>query len=466
MYPAYLVSIALALPVVAAYGSLAWDKSAPAMRAEALAAQLLAVQAWIPREEIYLGINSPAWSISVEAFFYALFPLLIGSLWRSFATAAARSVFVMAALTWACAAAVFAIPHHADVWTTYIFPPVRLVDFVVGMLLGIAFLRGYRLPGSPTAWELAAVGAVASAILAIPHVPAGLQYSLLALPCWAALIAIVALRRGAISRLLSHRAFVRLGEISYAFYLVHLSVLIVAEHVLAPAFVSAVALAVSLAAAWLLHAGVERPLRTFIRGRADAEDRRSRVGTRSSASQTDAMRASFVHVGRVVAALFVLSLSLGARAGADPAGERAASAYLDGIRSTPLALRRFMQELPKGARPAQPRVGRGLRGTADRLGCERRAVRRHDVHVREVPDRLSAARERPNGRERDQANRFSRPPDRRSSRCGSSSRARSRDTTTFSTPSGSSRWRRGRTGRRSSPTRCGKRPRTTSTISS
>ncbi|HEV2644388.1 MAG TPA: hypothetical protein VGT98_16880, partial [Candidatus Elarobacter sp.] len=56
-----------------------------------------------------------------------------------------------------------------------------------------------------------------------------------------------------------------------------------------------------------------------------------------------------LHVVRVVAALFVLSLALGARAGADPAGERAASAYLDGIRSTPLALRRFMQDLPKGA---------------------------------------------------------------------------------------------------------------------
>jgi peptidoglycan/LPS O-acetylase OafA/YrhL len=268
VYPAYLVSIALALPVVALYGSLAWDKSAPAIRAEALAAQLLAVQAWFPREEIYLGINSPAWSISVEAFFYALFPLLIASLWRSFATAGARAVFIMAALTWGCAAAVFAIPHHADVWTTYIFPPVRLVDFVVGMLLGIAFLRGYRLPGSATTWELAAVGSVVAAILAIPHVPAGLQYSLLALPCWAALIAIVALRRGAVSRLLSHRAFVRLGEISYAFYLVHLSVLIVAEHVVPPAIVSAFALAVSLAAAWLLHAGVERPLRTVIRGRA------------------------------------------------------------------------------------------------------------------------------------------------------------------------------------------------------
>src|ERR1700737_3040938 len=61
------------------------------------------------------------------------------------------------------------------------------------------------------------------------------------------------------------------------------------------------------------------------------------------------MRATSVHIGRVVAAFCLLSLALGARAGADPASERAASAYLDGIRSTPPALRRFMQDLPKGA---------------------------------------------------------------------------------------------------------------------
>ena len=61
------------------------------------------------------------------------------------------------------------------------------------------------------------------------------------------------------------------------------------------------------------------------------------------------MRASSAGVVRVVAALVVLSLSLGARAGADPASERAVSAYLDSVRATPVALRRFMQDLPKGA---------------------------------------------------------------------------------------------------------------------
>ena len=267
VYPAYVVSIALALPVVAAYGSLAWDKSSPAMRIEALAAQVLAVQAWFPREEIYLGINSPAWSISVEAFFYALFPFVLGTISRSFAGATARTIFVMGAATWACAAAVFAIPHHADVWTTFIFPPVRLVDFVVGMLLGLAFLRGYRLTRAATVFESTALCAVAAAILAIPFVPAGWQYSLWMLPFWAALIAIFAHRRGAISGLLSRPLFVRLGEISYAFYLVHLTVLILAEHTVPAAFVTVAGLGGSLVAAWVLHSRVERPLRAVIRGR-------------------------------------------------------------------------------------------------------------------------------------------------------------------------------------------------------
>ena len=45
-------------------------------RLHAVAAQVVLVQSWIPVRAIYFGANGPAWSISVEAFFYALFPLL------------------------------------------------------------------------------------------------------------------------------------------------------------------------------------------------------------------------------------------------------------------------------------------------------------------------------------------------------------------------------------------------------
>ena len=59
--------------------------------------------------------------------------------------------------------------------------------------------------------------------------------------------------------------------------------------------------------------------------------------------------ARFPIVARVLAATLFLSLSLSARAGADPASERTTARYLDAVRTQPLPLRRFMQRLPKGA---------------------------------------------------------------------------------------------------------------------
>jgi peptidoglycan/LPS O-acetylase OafA/YrhL len=269
IYPTYAVSIAIALGVLMLFGSATWSVSDVWTRIVATIAQVLMVQAWIPNENIYLGINSPAWSISVEAFLYAMFPLLLRSLLRSFGSAPTRTIFVAAALTWICAAAIFVVPHHADVWSTYILPPIRLVDFVVGMLLGVAFLRGFQLRGSATVWEAAAIFAVAAAIFAIPSVPPGLQYSLWMLPFWAVLIAVAAQRRGAISCWLSCRVMVRLGEISFAFYLLHVSVLIVADHLVPPSLVTVFALGFTLLGAWALNVVVERPMRTAIRRLGD-----------------------------------------------------------------------------------------------------------------------------------------------------------------------------------------------------
>lgn len=274
IYPSYIISIALALVVLTFIGSETWNASDAYTRIIATITQMLAIQAWIPNENIYLGVNSPAWSISVEAFFYAMFPILLRSLLRSFGSAQARTTFMAAALSWACIAAVFIIPHHTYVWTTYIVPPVRLIDFVVGMLLGIAFLRGYRLRGSATVWEVSTIVMVAAAILAIPSVPPGLQYSLWMLPFWGALIAIMALRGGLVSSWLSHPVMVRLGELSFAFYLVHLSVIEVITariHETAPAVVASIAL--SLVAAAGLFTFVETPCRRAIldRGRLDRQ---------------------------------------------------------------------------------------------------------------------------------------------------------------------------------------------------
>jgi adenosine deaminase len=59
--------------------------------------------------------------------------------------------------------------------------------------------------------------------------------------------------------------------------------------------------------------------------------------------------AGISRAARVLAAILVFALGSAARAGADPASERAAARYLDAVRAQPILLRRFMQRLPKGA---------------------------------------------------------------------------------------------------------------------
>jgi peptidoglycan/LPS O-acetylase OafA/YrhL len=269
IYPTYLAAMAIALLVTAAVGAHQWDVSTPLTRIVAVIAHTIAVQAWLPSEQLYFGVNSPAWSISVEAFFYALFPFLIRSFSRSFAASSAQTILLAAVVTWAAAAAAFSIPHPAEVWSTYVFPPVRIVDFVVGMLLGFAFVRGYRLWGPATMWEIGAIACVAAGIVVLPifPVPVALKYGLFLMPLWALLIAVVALRTGAVSRALSHPVLERLGEISFAFYLVHLSALTAFERVgrLTGVTASLAAFVCALALSFALYHGVEQPMRRRIK---------------------------------------------------------------------------------------------------------------------------------------------------------------------------------------------------------
>ncbi len=68
IYPLYLATW---LAAVAASFVLGDDKSWIG-----IVLSLILLQAWVPVPEIYGAGNSPGWSLSVEAFFYALFPFL------------------------------------------------------------------------------------------------------------------------------------------------------------------------------------------------------------------------------------------------------------------------------------------------------------------------------------------------------------------------------------------------------
>ena len=65
----------------------------------------------------------------------------------------------------------------ANEWALYVFPPTRLIDFAVGILLGLAFLRPRegRQPSNPSTIEALALCAVVASIALVPKVPEALR---------------------------------------------------------------------------------------------------------------------------------------------------------------------------------------------------------------------------------------------------------------------------------------------------
>jgi peptidoglycan/LPS O-acetylase OafA/YrhL len=158
------------------------------------------------------------------------------------------------------------------------------------MLLGVALLRSdpaarWRLRG--TSMEMLALTAIAVSIIVSPLLPLALRFSAALMPAWAFAIWVFASRRGALSRLLEHPVLVRLGEVSFAFYLIHLVVIVQMTNAIGtahPLFMP-LSFAVTLALSFVLFHGVEQPMRVRIRRAFE------RAGERRSARNRGGERA-------------------------------------------------------------------------------------------------------------------------------------------------------------------------------
>jgi peptidoglycan/LPS O-acetylase OafA/YrhL len=184
------------------------------------------------------ALNPPSWSLSAEWFFYLCLPLLIPALTTG--SRARRATLLVVALTpWMVALAgtakLFAMPEW---FTPYRYPPVRIVDFVAGVLLGIYWRhRNTTIAAAPpsvaraTFAELGAILFFAGCAWAFVRATSTLSEVIAAawvgvyIPPFLLLIWVFARGRGLVSKMLATRPLVYLGEISYAFYMLHWAVL-------------------------------------------------------------------------------------------------------------------------------------------------------------------------------------------------------------------------------------------------
>jgi peptidoglycan/LPS O-acetylase OafA/YrhL len=265
----------------------------PQTGAGALLAALLLVQAWSWAPTVYFAANGPSWSLSCEAFFYAVLPFLVPLARRGRGRAAVVTVVGCVLLLAVVPLVVRAVTDtRSALLSLWVFPAYRVLEFVLGVTAGVALRRGWRPRWSVRSAALAvAVSWVASAQLFGPLFtsevradrPLGNLFTdlLMVLPL-AALIVAVAVRdvEGGRSGLRS-RLLVRLGEGSFAFYLVHsMVVLFAAELPFGQRFGAGVPLTLltllaALAVADLLHRTVERPVERRLRNRLREREARS-----------------------------------------------------------------------------------------------------------------------------------------------------------------------------------------------
>jgi peptidoglycan/LPS O-acetylase OafA/YrhL len=232
VYPVYLVGVLLALP---GFGLklLRDDQPESALLSDlpVVLSALTLTQAWIP--SFACQLNCPGWSLSVEAFFYAMFPLLALAL----ASRSRRSLLTIASSCWALSVALgwgyvrgdpdgLGAAHlHSDaLWLNVLKfnPLVRLPEFVIGMSAGLFFLREPDFLGRKSSLvSVCALGMILVSLIASTHLPYPVMHNGLLTVLFAVLIYSLAAGQGPLVTFLSTPVMTLLGETSYALYIVH-----------------------------------------------------------------------------------------------------------------------------------------------------------------------------------------------------------------------------------------------------
>ena len=295
LWPLHIVCLLIAGLVLNAWPDRTWEGGNSWF---SYLLNIVLLQSWPPGTYWGMGFNAVAWSISVELFFYCCFPFLL--LLTGKRVIGWPDVLVLLAAIGIVIGMERVIQNgampawcNADIFSVT-FPPLRLFEFALGMVtcrFMVAFQSSAnsktkaarRTDGvqlvSDTLWEIVSIGAIVLLgvwchVDKIPHLIytsewGGKMYAIWFRvsgfsPLFAFAIYTFATGRGLLSRFLSTRFMVWMGEISFALYLIHQVVILKLNQLtLSDNQFIFLSLGISMFAAAVLYATIEMPSRRF-----------------------------------------------------------------------------------------------------------------------------------------------------------------------------------------------------------
>lgn len=222
IYPVYL----LALVLVAA-GKF----QAPGFSTD-LVLNLTLLQAWIPGYS--LSLNSPGWSLSVEAFFYATFPFILILIQR----VGLKQVTLLALLLWLATQVIHTFWLNSSAYEAknllhdaiYYHPLMHFNAFLLGVVVGAYFKQNHQhIKDQFSRFSLPVLllcSIVIFLLLAQPQ-PAKIPYLNIDIaltngligPIFLLFIIALAINRGIVSKVFNLPILALLGEASYSLYI-------------------------------------------------------------------------------------------------------------------------------------------------------------------------------------------------------------------------------------------------------
>lgn len=248
------------------------------IKPQKILANIFVAQAWIPAYS--QSFNYAAWSMTVEFFFYAIFPFF--TLWAY--KQSTKKLISFSIVLWVVSQLIYQIlwigyfPERKDI---IVYNPIfHLNSFIMGVVGGIWYLReGSQQNIKPTTIFITLIssfifvaGYSIVSLSYFPSLPRDLQpMAGLLSPLMILFIVSLALDKSLLSKIFNHPALVTLGETSYAIYILHVPIVWLFDRYLynniatAQQIFDIAVIPMMIVIGLLAHFFVDQPLRAWLK---------------------------------------------------------------------------------------------------------------------------------------------------------------------------------------------------------